>query len=468
MFMSTEKSDRRYYHYIYKIYFLKGSPEGRYYYGKRSFYGGSIEKDHYTGSGNFCFAYFKKYGIVEGETYRKEIIEENPDMDTNRDREDFWIGDLWKTDPLCMNQGPGGKGCAEHKTLVECQNAKKKYINQYDLEGHFIKTWFGIRDAARELKINRSGITACINGRKPTAFGYQWKLYEGSTDDIAPFYFGTPVDQYALDGEFIATYESIMDAARAVGLIKHSDFIGQCCKGTRKATRNSIWRYAGELLTKEHIDWVNSRKEVEVKTPPINQYTRGGEFVAQYKSISEAERKTGISSSTISSCILKKPLRKTAGGYVWKVEGNDFVDNDVYYQGVAVSQFDLEGNFIANYNTIPEAAAQFENPMSAKTGINSCCLGKAISAMGYFWRYKGGTVTAQDIEAYKNRMVRHVPVKGVIKYASDGVTVLAKYQSVAEACKSENVKDRALREWCLGNRHPKDKTIWKYVEPVKC
>lgn len=74
-------------HYIYKIHFLKGFPAGRYYIGKRTFKGNDLRKDSYTGSGNFCFAYFKKYGKLEGETYIREILEINPSKKINGIRE---------------------------------------------------------------------------------------------------------------------------------------------------------------------------------------------------------------------------------------------------------------------------------------------------------------------------------------------------------------------------------------------
>lgn len=80
-------------HYIYRIDFLCGTP-GRYYLGKHSFRYKNLEKSTYAGSGNFCFAYYRKYGKIKGKTYRKTIIEFNTDFETNRLREKIIIGDL--------------------------------------------------------------------------------------------------------------------------------------------------------------------------------------------------------------------------------------------------------------------------------------------------------------------------------------------------------------------------------------
>ena len=50
----------------------------------------------------------------------------------------------------------------------------------------------------------------------------------------------------------------------------------------------------------------------------VIQYTLDGVFVAEYKSIGEAERQTKISGGSIRNCCNNKPHHKTAGGYIWK------------------------------------------------------------------------------------------------------------------------------------------------------
>ena len=52
----------------------------------------------------------------------------------------------------------------------------KKPINQYDLEGNFIKRWDGAIDAARFLNKKGSGdITDCCKGKLKTAYKFIWK-----------------------------------------------------------------------------------------------------------------------------------------------------------------------------------------------------------------------------------------------------------------------------------------------------
>lgn len=54
-----------------------------------------------------------------------------------------------------------------------------------------------------------------------------------------------PVLQYTLDGKFIARYETIKDAERALGKEGGSSSIHHCCKGRYKTAHGFIWMYGG-------------------------------------------------------------------------------------------------------------------------------------------------------------------------------------------------------------------------------
>ena len=54
-------------------------------------------------------------------------------------------------------------------------------IDQFDLEGTFLKKFASIADAARELKCQNSGICLALKGKLKTSAGYIWK-YSINTD----------------------------------------------------------------------------------------------------------------------------------------------------------------------------------------------------------------------------------------------------------------------------------------------
>lgn len=341
-------------HYIYKIHFLKGFPAGRYYIGKRTFNGKDLRKDNYSGSGNFCFAYFKKYGKLEGETYIKEILEINPSREINENRELFLIGDLWETDNLCMNQKPGGNGgCGKgsaasrwgqkwSKEQHDKMRGKNKYncakaVCQYDVNGELVAKYKSISDAARCLGIGDSGIVGCCLGRKHynSCAGYFWRYEDDHVLDFKstkqkyseqkaktkernrlkreaekqekinkmPYI----VDKYDLDGNFIESFKTYIDAAKSCGSnISHG--IVKCCK--RVSNYNTalgyIWRFHGE-------DLGEIPKNICYKA--VGQIDSDGNLIKLYNKISDAERELGINhSSIIRSC--NTGIR--AGGYNWK------------------------------------------------------------------------------------------------------------------------------------------------------
>lgn len=54
------------------------------------------------------------------------------------------------------------------------KHPKSKKVNQYDLQGNFIKTWDCIRSVERKLNINSQNISACCRGTRNRTGGYRW------------------------------------------------------------------------------------------------------------------------------------------------------------------------------------------------------------------------------------------------------------------------------------------------------
>lgn len=76
-------------------------------------------------------------------------------------------------------------------------------------------------------------------------------------------------------------------------------------------------RWADYRLQRENCDKEPNKIALkESCSKPVLQYTKGGQFIKEYPSITEAGRNTGINYSSICQCCLGK--RKSAGGYIWK------------------------------------------------------------------------------------------------------------------------------------------------------
>ena len=139
---------------------------------------------------------------------------------------------------------------------IYIENGKKRgeqirrRVNQYDLEGNYIKTFNSILEASNEIGVLGEVISRCCKRRKQSksAGGFQWR-YVDDCDDIGKIIYeekcGIPkkVNQYNKNMELIKTWNSISEAAKELGL-NTSNIINVCKGGKQKTSGGYIWRYA--------------------------------------------------------------------------------------------------------------------------------------------------------------------------------------------------------------------------------
>jgi len=122
---------------------------------------------------------------------------------------------------------------------------EKLIINQYNLDGDFIKTWEGAATIENEIGFDSCCIIACCNGRMNKSHGYIWRfigdeIFRDKDTSKKP----KSVIQIK-DGEIINEYESVSDAARKTNVIRSS--ITYCCKLKVKSAGGFIWRFKGNI-----------------------------------------------------------------------------------------------------------------------------------------------------------------------------------------------------------------------------
>ena len=122
---------------------------------------------------------------------------------------------------------------------------------------------------------------------------------------------GYQVNQYSLEGEFIASYGSANQASALLNIDHWS--ICACCRGEYKQAGGYQWAYTNNP---KEIKPVQVRTDFTVLQ--IDKQT--DEVIQEFSSISEASKITNIASSTI--CNVCKGKGKTAGGYKWKYKNN--------------------------------------------------------------------------------------------------------------------------------------------------
>ena len=120
----------------------------------------------------------------------------------------------------------------------------------------------------------------------------------------------------------------------------------------------------------------------------IAQYTLDGDFVAEYESAGLAKKATSVGLTSIQRCA--RGERKSAGGFIWKytakakiVAKGRIVKGT---NGTPIQQTDTDGNIVAEYVSIQEAARQ--------TGFFAENIGRAVR--GEYKSYKGFKWTRKE------------------------------------------------------------------------
>ena len=121
------------------------------------------------------------------------------------------------------------------------------------------------------------------------------------------------INQYDLNGNFIAHYNSITEAANKDKL--KASLIGACCNKKIKQALSYIWCF-------DHEKPPQGLEKIKYYKRAVLQFTLEGDFVAEFESGAAAARaiEPDKNSNTVASQILQvcKGQRKTARGFIWR------------------------------------------------------------------------------------------------------------------------------------------------------
>lgn len=187
-----------------------------------------------------------------------------------------------------------------------------------------------------------------------------------------------PVEQYDLQGNYIASYESIKQAQE----INHNYHIGACCRGERVTAGGYQWVFTevkpGENTIKFDLIPHSER--------PITQYDLKGIKIKDFNSIVEAAKETNINYTSILKVCQKKG--HTAGGYRWSYIEDKLEITKEHTKGIKrkIMQISKDTQEVINvFDSISDAAKSLNKSVGS---IGDVCRGKRKSAYGYIWKYK--------------------------------------------------------------------------------
>lgn len=188
---------------------------------------------------------------------------------------------------------------------------------------------------------------------------------------------GKAVQQYDLKGNFIAEYPSAHQANYITGINYSS--ICACCRGEITHTKQYQWKY---LYSKKIIKDISNN--VKIMNKKVLQYSLNKKLLATYNSMDEASKKTNTSKSLISRAC--NHLANTGNGFLWRFEDEPILPFEKIKTTNMrkVAQFDKNGNLLAIYNSITEAAEKTQTNCS---NLQQVCANKRKTANNFIWKY---------------------------------------------------------------------------------
>ena len=247
----------------------------------------------------------------------------------------------------------------------------------------------------------------------------------------------TAIEQYSLHNIFIKRWNSIKEASASLNIERTS--ISKALHGQIKTAGGYIWKM------KEVYSPYNKR--------PISQYDLKGRHVKDWNSVFEAETTLGI--KNIINALNGR--NRTAGRFQWKYT-NSSKEITAYKtkripNGRHVFQYDLNGNFIREWNSYLEAAHELNIPHQH---IKRVLVGERKMTHSFVFTYD----RKEQIEPYDNETKSFW--KAVEQYTYEGIFV-KEWPSIVTEKKELNIKN-GIGKVCSGIGKTAGGYQWKYKD----
>lgn len=189
----------------------------------------------------FFYNAIQEYGW---ENITHEILEDNLTLEEANEKEKYYVALYQSTNSQYgYNLRAGGAGDGAMASKTEKFKERYKRVYQYTLEGDFVAEWNNLTLAAESCGgINKiTGISQCCNGKRKTAYGFQWR-YEKFDRLSKQELTGVKkrIVQKDLEGNVIQVYNSVSEAADALGMKSHTS-ICNVLNGRTKTAYGFLW-----------------------------------------------------------------------------------------------------------------------------------------------------------------------------------------------------------------------------------
>lgn len=239
-------------------------------------------------------------------------------------------------------------------------------IYQYSLDGKYIKTWKSVKEATDFYKVNKDRIRMVIDEKRSMFNTYWSDEYFEELENIQEYRPSARgcIRVYTITGNYKGIYNSGAEVTRVWGFSSND-----ISNHTRRKTP-----IMGYYLLKEgeKIEDFLSGKILE--DPKIYTYDKEGNFIKEYKNISEVKKLFKYNKNDILRAIKNNSYYQE---YYWSYSRYDniLLENPELEQKTPrkVYQFTLEGDFIKEWDSITECRKQFPSVLQVCLGKRNHC-----------------------------------------------------------------------------------------------
>jgi len=269
----------------------------------------------------------------------------------------------------------------------------RRPVNQYDLDGNFIKRWISLTEAAVSLNCSDGHICKCCTGERNNHAGFQWEYEESVIEGEDDWREVGGTTLYVSNIGRIrfkngrATFGSNSSGYRRIFHAKDHytvhDLVCTAFNGEAPSLGMVVNHkdFNRSNNTPSNLEWLTAGDNVRhSRNKPVRQSNLDGTFVADHVSIDKASEASNVTAGVIGT-VCRGGI-KHGGGYMWQ-----FIDQTTPYtagpNSIPVKQYTLQCVYKGEFVNADIAAAAVNGSSS---GIRLCCLGTTHSAFGYIWR----------------------------------------------------------------------------------
>lgn len=255
----------------------------------------------------------KKYGL---KSFKWEIIDTASTDEEIKEKEIYWIKRLNTCIHSPNSQGYnvtlGGEGGVSWNSRA---------VAQFDFDGNFIEEYISCSHASVTTGIHRKGIEECAKGLYKTSGGYRWKFKdEWDGKNIGkykkkPSHRRKEIVQLSIDGNFIAKYTSVQEAAEKTKIRR--TVISQCLTKAISRAGGYQWFYAHEYSESKSYKY----KGIRIGNG-IEQLDSNGTVINHFNNCAEAARSLGLPSSVHKQIHKNLDGKYKCHGYYWRKAKN--------------------------------------------------------------------------------------------------------------------------------------------------